>query len=55
VADAGQETGAKGGVGDRLLSWAGWASVADLLAKTGCRDRAGLVAHAYRTGRVADR
>jgi hypothetical protein len=29
VADAGQETGAQGGVGDRPLSWAGWASVAD--------------------------
>ena len=25
-----------------------------LLAKTGCRDRAALVAHAYRTGRAAD-
>jgi DNA-binding NarL/FixJ family response regulator len=26
-----------------------------LLTKTGCRDRAGLVAHAYRTGRTPDR
>jgi DNA-binding NarL/FixJ family response regulator len=26
-----------------------------LLSKTGCRDRAGLVAHAYRTGRVTSR
>ena len=37
MADAGRETGAQRGVDDRLLSWAGWASVAVVVVSSALR------------------